>query len=196
MKFRIRLDGKEFQVHASPGGKVVIDGQEFVCTVEAPDAGRRVVKLGGKTYDIRVVENQKGEGAFLLELAGERIPVTVEEVAREVAVESKVSAVPPAQAREEVPAAAQGARWAVHGAPGAAEPSTAVKDGVWAPMPGKIVAVRVKPGDIVKEGDPVVVLEAMKMENELHAPRDGRVTAVLVELGAQVERGQLLVALE
>lgn len=179
MKFKIRLDGKEYRIEAAPDGKIVLDGQEFACVVEAPEAGRRVIKVGGQTYDIRVVENQAQEGAFLLELAGERIPVTVEEVEESQAP----------QAKADVPLGTQQVQETL-------PPPTAVQDGVWAPMPGKIVAVRVKPGDTVKEGDPLVVLEAMKMENELHAPRDGKVAAVLVEAGSQVERGQLLVALE
>jgi len=87
------------------------------------------------------------------------------------------------------------------GAAGAAETAAGglpaeVKEGVWAPVPGKIVNVMVKPGDKVEEGAPVVVLEAMKMENELHAPKKGTVAAVLVKKGDQAEKGQLLVAFE
>jgi biotin carboxyl carrier protein len=65
-----------------------------------------------------------------------------------------------------------------------------------APMPGLVVRVLVEEGHQVTAGQGLVVLEAMKMENELHAPRMGTVSAVLVRKGDQVERGQLLVALE
>ncbi len=67
---------------------------------------------------------------------------------------------------------------------------------VTAPIPGKVVAVKVAPGDEVEIGRPLVVLEAMKMENELAAERAGRVVAVHVEPGATVEAGAVLVELE
>ncbi len=65
-----------------------------------------------------------------------------------------------------------------------------------APIPGKVVAVKVSPGDQVSPGQPLVVLEAMKMENELSAEQSGRVVVVHVSDGATVESGQLLVELE
>ena len=67
---------------------------------------------------------------------------------------------------------------------------------VLAIMPGKIVRVMVKPGQRVQEGDPVCVLEAMKMENELHARQSGTVRAVHVKPGDDVEKDQVLVEIE
>lgn len=67
---------------------------------------------------------------------------------------------------------------------------------VTAPIPGKVVAVTVKPGDEVEPGRPLVVLEAMKMENELTADQAGRVAAVRVAPGDTVEAGAVLVELE
>jgi geranyl-CoA carboxylase alpha subunit len=64
-----------------------------------------------------------------------------------------------------------------------------------APMTGTISAVRVKPGDAVRKGDCLVVLEAMKMEHEILAPRDGQVATVLVSPGQQVATRKLLVEL-
>lgn len=60
------------------------------------------------------------------------------------------------------------------------------------PMPGTIIAVPVSEGDVVAEGDKIVILESMKMENELRAPRDGVVTAVKTSAGDSVEKGQVL----
>jgi biotin carboxyl carrier protein len=62
-----------------------------------------------------------------------------------------------------------------------------------APMPGLVINVLVKPGDQVKKNDPVLVLEAMKMENLIKAPGDGVVKAIAVEKGNPVEKGQLLI---
>lgn len=63
------------------------------------------------------------------------------------------------------------------------------------PMPGLIVAVPVKEGDVVKKGQVVLILESMKMENELKAPRDGTVTGIKVLPRQAVEQGQALLTL-
>lgn len=63
-------------------------------------------------------------------------------------------------------------------------------------MPGKIIRVLVEPGQQVEEGEPVCVLEAMKMENELSAPRSGTVQAVHVKPGDDVEKDLVLVEIE
>lgn len=67
---------------------------------------------------------------------------------------------------------------------------------VRAPMPGKVVRVVVRPGDVVEARQPVVVMEAMKMENALSAGRAGSVREVLVQEGTSVEAGRPLVVLE
>jgi biotin carboxyl carrier protein len=67
---------------------------------------------------------------------------------------------------------------------------------VVAPMPGRVVRVLVAPGDMVAARDGVVVVEAMKMENELRAPKAGRVKNVTVQAGAPVEAGRVLVVIE
>ena len=63
------------------------------------------------------------------------------------------------------------------------------------PMPGTIISVNVSVGQQVKLGDVVVVLEAMKMENEIKAPKDGTITSVNVNKGDAVESGTLLVTI-
>lgn len=65
-----------------------------------------------------------------------------------------------------------------------------------APMPGKVVKVFVKVGDEVTEGQGLVVIEAMKMENELKSPRAGKVTEVFAKEGTPVENGAKLVVVE
>jgi biotin carboxyl carrier protein len=63
---------------------------------------------------------------------------------------------------------------------------------VTSPMPGNILQVNVKPGDAVKEGQQLMILEAMKMENEILAPCAGKVTTLAVAKGSTVESGALL----
>lgn len=60
-------------------------------------------------------------------------------------------------------------------------------------MPGKIVKIFVKPGDIVKEGDPILIMEAMKMENEMRAAAEVKIKEILVKEGENVESGATLV---
>lgn len=71
--------------------------------------------------------------------------------------------------------------------------ATKVKE-IKAPMPGMVLNILVKPGDTVKKNDPILVLEAMKMENMIKAPGDATVSAVHAEKGKAVEKGQLLVS--
>ena len=67
---------------------------------------------------------------------------------------------------------------------------------ITAPMPGNILAVNVAAGQTVKSGDVLMVLEAMKMENEIMAPKAGKVTSVAVAKGAAVATGDLLLTIE
>jgi biotin carboxyl carrier protein len=93
----------------------------------------------------------------------------------------------------DVPVVVDGQRHARGGQGGAARPG---EQRVNAPMPGRILRVLVKPGDEVAHRQGLIVIEAMKMENELTAPKAGTVKDVAVEEGASVEKGRLLVVIE
>ena len=77
-------------------------------------------------------------------------------------------------------------------APVAAPAASAGGESVVAPMPGNILSVNVQVSSVVKKGDVLMILEAMKMENEIMAPCDGTVSAVSVQKGAAVESGTAL----
>ena len=84
--------------------------------------------------------------------------------------------------------------------PAAPAPAPAAPAGegerITSPMPGTILAVNVTPGQSVRKGDVLMVLEAMKMENEIMCPRDGVVGSVQAAKGAAVESGTLLCVLQ
>ena len=124
------------------------------------------VTLNGRTYEVEV---EAGKAMLLDEY------------------EAIAPAAPTAAAPVAAPAAA----------PVAAAPAAPVVTGsgemVAAPMTGTIMKVNVKNGDAVKEGQVLVVLEAMKMENEIMAPKSGTITQVAVQKGASVNTGDALV---
>ena len=127
------------------------------------------VTLNGRTYEIEV---EAGKAMLLDEY------------------EAIVPSAPAA-----APAAAPVAAAAAAPAAPAAAPAPVAGEAVNAPMPGTILKVNVTAGQAVKEGDLLVVLEAMKMENEIFAPKAGTVAQVLVNKGSSVDTGATLVVI-
>ncbi len=69
-------------------------------------------------------------------------------------------------------------------------------ENITAPMPGLILEISVKVGDEVKENDPLLILEAMKMENMINSPREGIIKSITVKKGDAVDKNQLLIEFE
>ena len=114
--------------------------------------------------------------------------ITVNGTTYDVAVEEVgAGSAPAAAAPVAAPAAKPAAKPAASGSKGSVVVS--------APMPGKILAVKTEVGKDVKKGDVLLVLEAMKMENEIVAPDDGTVASVDVSVGSSVESGDTLATL-
>ena len=117
--------------------------------------------------------------------------VNVNGTAYEVMVEeiTGAAASAPAAVAAPVPAAA----------PATAAPVASVPAGgekILSPMPGNILAVNVSVGQVVKKSEVLMILEAMKMENEIMAPRDGKIASVNTEKGATVNSGDVLAVIE
>ena len=116
--------------------------------------------------------------------------ITVNGVAYDVAVEEMgegAAASTPAPAAAPKPAAPKAA-------PAAAAGAGAIK--INSPMPGNILSVKASAGQAVKRGDVLMILEAMKMENEICAPQDGTIASVQVSAGDSVESGDVLVTMD
>ena len=120
---------------------------------------------------------------FVVNVNGKSYEVEVEEIGGAVSA-SAAAPVVSAPAVSEAPKAAPAPAAAPAGA-------TAVNS----PMPGTVMSIAVKPGDSVKAGDVLCILEAMKMENEIVAPKDATVASVNVNQGQSVNSGDLLVSL-
>lgn len=128
---------------------------------------------------------------YTITVNGNVYDVTVEEgTTGAVSVAAPAPAVKPAAPVQAAPKAAP-APAAKPAAPAGAQGGVKVN----APMPGKILAIKANVGQAVKRGDAILILEAMKMENEIVAPSDGTVASVNVAVGASVEAGEVLATL-
>ncbi len=106
--------------------------------------------------------------------------ITVNGTSYDVSVEELSGGAAPVAAAPAAPAPAAGGAGSVK---------------VSSPMPGKILAVKANVGDSVKKGQVILILEAMKMENEVVAPEDGTIASIDVTVGASVESGDTLATL-
>ena len=119
---------------------------------------------------------------YTITVNGNVYEVTVEEGASTGAAPASRAAAPAPKAapKAAAPAPAAGAQGSV---------------AVTAPMPGKILGIKAEPGKTVAKGEAIIVLEAMKMENEIVAPADGTIASINVSVGASVEAGATLATL-
>ena len=166
MKYFVRVNGEDHEVLLDPNG-VHIDGEDIAAHV-SPIEGTpvRMVTIGNEVHRV-VVRAGGSRGAYILWLDGHRFDVE--------ALDERTRAI------REISGAAAG--------PTGPAP-------VIAPMPGLVVRINAQVGDEVQAGQGLVVMEAMKMENELRAQVGGRVKAILVATGTAVEKGTLLIELE
>lgn len=148
-------------------------------SVERLDDRRYLVGDRERNVDVEVIE----PGVYSLIVDGESYEVSVREEKKGFVVEVGPHAIP---VKLQDPSQSQSA-----GSAGVEGEAT-----VTSPMPGRVVGIKVEIGQAVKEGEGVVLVEAMKMENELHAPKDGKVKQIAVKVGDAVEAGQDLVVIE
>lgn len=145
-----------------------------------------------KTYRFKI--NGNGYEVAINSVEGQTASVTVNGTPYTVELEEAPAApvqVAPVQAAPVQAAAAQPAP----AQPAASAPASGTGKAVTSPLPGVIIAIKVNVGDVVKAGQEVAVLEAMKMENSIEATHDGTVTAINVSKGDSVLEGAPVVTI-
>ena len=166
MMYVVEVNGRRFNVEVLDG-EAIVDGVKYRAAMHpVPGTPVRIVGVNDEVHRM-VLRERVARGRYRLWLDGHRYDAE--------ALDSRARAIRDMQASVAKPAGPAPLR---------------------APMPGLIVQLRVAVGDAVAAGDGLVVMEAMKMENELRALAAGKVRAVHVVVGAAVEKGALLVELE
>ncbi len=165
MKYIVEVRGDRHEVEIGPDG-VTFDGQRVVASLaDVPGSPVRQVTIGNAVHRV-IARRGANRGEYTILLNGHRFAVE--------ALDARTRAIRDLSA-------------ATAGNSGPAP--------LLAPMPGMIVRVTVVPGDVVVAGQGLIVMEAMKMENELRAAGPGTVTAVRVIPGTAVQKGAILVEL-
>jgi len=151
--------------------KLEINGKDYSVTINEFSAYEAVVTLNDKTYTVGLKD-------LGIEQVSDLQPKNV--------VETTV--VSPSPAINIAPAVSSG--------PAHKKPLPVVSaSSIIAPLPGLILKIHVKPGDVVKAGQNLVVMEAMKMENDVQAPGNGTVKSILIKEGDSVNEGDVLIEL-
>lgn len=163
----VKINNSEYKVQLSGEGKAHIDEHDLSYDLLIESKGTLHVILNNKSYIADIVKADKKEKSFTIIVNG---------VKHQIEVKDKFDMLLKSMGLDNL--------------------AHAKVNNMKAPMPGLVLDVKVETGTHVKKGDPVVVLEAMKMENILKSPGDGIVKKVTVQKGVAVEKNQVLVEFE
>ncbi|RZK26035.1 MAG: biotin/lipoyl-binding protein [Hymenobacter sp.] len=153
-----------WEVDFCAADSITLNGQPFAWDIASLGDGRYHVLYQGKSYSAELLEADYTTKAFVLKINGQRIELQAKDRFDQLLDKLGLSDATAKQVNE-----------------------------LKAPMPGLIIDIRVQPGQAVQKGDPLLVLEAMKMENILKAPADGTIASIAAVLRANVTKGQVLV---
>jgi biotin carboxyl carrier protein len=167
MKYYATVDNQTYEISVEGVGRILVDGVDVTADMQRiGDLDLYSLLVDQVSHEVYVETDNDQRNAYDVLLAGTRYLVKVQdERSRRMALADR-SLKPPAG-------------------------ELIIK----APIPGLVIKMGVTPGQAVSEGDTLVILEAMKMENELRAPRAGTVHEVRVGPGAQVALGQMLLSI-
>ena len=163
MKYYASIEGKTFEVSIEGANRIIIDGVPVDADIQHLSYGNLYSLLVDHASHEVEVEHAGRRGEYAVLISGIRYGVVVQD--------ERTRRLVPAEGKAHVAAG-----------------ETTIR----APIPGLVVKVLVEPGQQVVEGQPMLILEAMKMENDLRAPHAGKVHEVRVQPGAQVALGQAL----
>ncbi len=163
-KYHVRIEDRCFDIEVDEFGKYWIDGKEIEFTLHTSDTLTAVARLENRSYEVILDRNCPDESACVLYVNGRGIPLTLEDEKTALLKQFE-------------------------GSESAGSRNKSIKS----PMPGKINKVLVQAGDEIQEGQGVLILEAMKMENELKSPSAGTISRVHVKETDTVEKNELLI---
>jgi biotin carboxyl carrier protein len=161
--YKAHVNDQVFEIATTEDG-FMVNGKSVKWDLAAIQDGYFHILLNNKGYRAEVVEVEVGARRFIIKINGRQYPVMLKDKF-DLLLETM----------------------------GMNTNSGARVNHVRAPMPGLIIDLKVKDGDIVKAGDTLLILEAMKMENIIKAPGDATVKSVKVRMGDGVEKNQVLI---
>lgn len=153
-----------WEVDYQAAGQLSLNGQPLSWDLAVLGDGRYHVLYEGRSYRAELVEADYAAKTLVLKINGQRVELQAKDRFDLLLEKMGMSNAAAAKVNE-----------------------------LKAPMPGLIVDIRVAPGQAVQKGDPLLVLEAMKMENILKAPADGTISSIRITLRDNVQKGQVLV---
>jgi biotin carboxyl carrier protein len=169
MKLTAEVAGEQHRIEIKRDGarvSVLIDGRRYELEAREQDAGVYLLLAGNRVFECRVDQSETQRGHMEVHVGGDVHAVTLIDPKR------------------------------LRGAQISGASTNAAAAQIIAPMPGKVVRVMVEEGAQVEAGDGILVVEAMKMQNEMKSPGTGTVTALHVTAGATVNAGDVLAVIE
>lgn len=161
--FKAHVENQVFDIELS-GDAFIVNGQPVTWDITRIQEGYFHILLENRSYRAEIVEMDSARKTFLIKINGRKYPLVLKDKF-DLLLEKM----------------------------GMNTNAGAKVNNVRAPMPGLIIDLKVKNGDSVKAGDPLLILEAMKMENIIKAPGDATVRSVKVSMGEGVEKNQVLI---
>ena len=163
--YKAKLNNRELSLELPEDGLAVVDGKKVCYDLKPIGNGEWHLIAGTRSYEVRLVGKDEEAKSVTLLVNNRSYIISLRDEFDELLDKMGMSAAAGAKMNE-----------------------------LKAPMPGLVVSVAVNPGDEVKKGDPVLILEAMKMENVIKAAGDATVQSIHVEKGQTVEKNQLLIS--
>ncbi|MCG8384213.1 MAG: biotin/lipoyl-binding protein [Cytophagales bacterium] len=161
--YKVKTSAKEFNVNFLDN-KIILDDQEFQWDLSKLQENNYHVIKNDVSYNVEVASFDPEEKEIVFKINGRKYPVKVQDKL-DLLLEKL----------------------------GIDKASSTKLNDVKAPMPGLILSIEVSEGQEVKKGDPLLILEAMKMENVIKAPGDGTVKSIVASQGDSVEKNQVII---